>query len=174
MLLSLSCVLYTQRCHSLSFYCPFLIAPLFFSNVYSSCSVENSFQKSIPGSYLQTILVIWATRNLWFLWTLSYHKHEIYCMTFLQGFENMVLSNGGIVVLTYSTIGQETINKLTQQMVYLLTKVIYLFFIWFDLIWFIVFNATFSNISAISWRPVLVVEEARVHGENHWPWASNW
>jgi len=29
----------------------------------------------------------------------------------------------------------------------------------YDLIWFIVFNATFSNISAISWRPVLVVEE---------------
>jgi len=40
--------------------------------------------------------------------------------------------------------------------------------------WFIVFNATFSNISAISWRPVLVVEEAEVPGENHWPWASNW
>jgi hypothetical protein len=33
------------------------------------------------------------------------------------------------------------------------------------------FNATFSNISAMSWRPVLVVEEA---GENHRPWASNW
>ena len=27
------------------------------------------------------------------------------------------------------------------------------------MIWFLVFNATFSNISAISWRPVLVVEE---------------
>jgi hypothetical protein len=27
---------------------------------------------------------------------------------------------------------------------------------------FLVFNATFSNISAISWRPLLVVEEARV------------
>jgi hypothetical protein len=27
---------------------------------------------------------------------------------------------------------------------------------------FLVFNATFSNISAISWRPVLVVEEAGV------------
>jgi len=26
-----------------------------------------------------------------------------------------------------------------------------------------VFNATFSNISAISWRPVLVVEEAGEH-----------
>ena len=41
-----------------------------------------------------------------------------------------------------------------------------------DLIWF--FNATFSNISAISWRPVLVVEEAGVPGENHRPWSSNW
>jgi hypothetical protein len=28
--------------------------------------------------------------------------------------------------------------------------------------WFLVFNATFSNISAISWRPVLVMEEAGV------------
>jgi hypothetical protein len=27
---------------------------------------------------------------------------------------------------------------------------------------FFVFNTTFSNISAISWRPVLVVEEAGV------------
>jgi hypothetical protein len=40
------------------------------------------------------------------------------------------------------------------------------------LIDFIVFNATFSNISAISWRPVLVMEEAGVPGENHRPWAT--
>ena len=33
------------------------------------------------------------------------------------------------------------------------------------------FNAAFSNISVISWRPVLVMEEAR---ENHRPWTSNW
>ena len=31
------------------------------------------------------------------------------------------------------------------------------------------FNATFNNISDISWRPVLVVEEAGVPGENHAP-----
>jgi hypothetical protein len=31
------------------------------------------------------------------------------------------------------------------------------------------FNATFNNISAISWRPVLAVEEAGVPGENHRP-----
>jgi hypothetical protein len=37
----------------------------------------------------------------------------------------------------------------------------------------LVFNVTFSNISAISWRPVLVVEEAGVPIENHRPWASN-
>jgi hypothetical protein len=37
----------------------------------------------------------------------------------------------------------------------------------------LVCKATFSNISAISWRPVLVVEEAGVPGENHRPWASN-
>ena len=34
---------------------------------------------------------------------------------------------------------------------------------------FIVFNATFSNISAISWRPILVLEVAGVPGENHRP-----
>ena len=39
--------------------------------------------------------------------------------------------------------------------------------------WYLVLNPTFSNISAISWRSVLVVEEAGLPGENHWPWASN-
>jgi hypothetical protein len=41
-------------------------------------------------------------------------------------------------------------------------------------IWFIVINATFSNISAISWRPVLVVEEAGIPEENHRSCSSNW
>ena len=30
-----------------------------------------------------------------------------------------------------------------------------------------VFNATFNNISVISWRSVLFVEETGVNGENH-------
>jgi len=42
-----------------------------------------------------------------------------------------------------------------------------------DFILFIVFNATFSNISDTSWWSVLVVEDAGVPGENHRPWASN-
>ena len=36
---------------------------------------------------------------------------------------------------------------------------------------FMVFNATFNNISVISWRSVLLVEET---GENHRPVASHW
>jgi len=36
-----------------------------------------------------------------------------------------------------------------------------------------VFNATFDNISAISWRLVLLVEETEVPGENHRPVASH-
>jgi hypothetical protein len=30
------------------------------------------------------------------------------------------------------------------------------------------FNATFNNVSVISWQSVLLVEETRVPGENHW------
>ena len=36
--------------------------------------------------------------------------------------------------------------------------------VWFG---FMVFNATFNNISVISWRSVLLVEETGVPGENH-------
>jgi len=37
-----------------------------------------------------------------------------------------------------------------------------------------VFNTTFNNISVISWRPVLFVEETGVPGENGRPVASHW
>jgi hypothetical protein len=43
-----------------------------------------------------------------------------------------------------------------------------------SLIDWLMFYATFSNIPAISWRPVVVVEEAGVPGKNHRQWASNW
>ena len=33
--------------------------------------------------------------------------------------------------------------------------------------WFMVFNATFNNISVISWQSVLLVAETGVPGENH-------
>ena len=36
-----------------------------------------------------------------------------------------------------------------------------------------VFNATINNISVISWRSVLLVEETGLPGENHRPAASH-
>ena len=38
----------------------------------------------------------------------------------------------------------------------------------------VVFNATFKNISVISWQSVLLVGETGVPRENHWPVASHW
>jgi hypothetical protein len=41
------------------------------------------------------------------------------------------------------------------------------------LVWFMVFDATFNNISVLSWRSVLLVEETRVNGEKHRPAANH-
>ena len=38
---------------------------------------------------------------------------------------------------------------------------------------FMVLNSTVNNISVISWQSVLLVEEIRVPGENHWAVASH-
>ena len=51
-------------------------------------------------------------------------------------------------------------------MYYYVKKSVCLFLLFF----FMVFNVTFNNISAISWRSVLLVEET---GENHRPVASH-
>ena len=53
-------------------------------------------------------------------------------------------------------------------------NIIDLFLFWDWLVAYMVFNATFNNISVISWRSALWVEETAVHGENHWPAASHW
>jgi hypothetical protein len=41
------------------------------------------------------------------------------------------------------------------------------------LVWFIVFDATFNNISVVLWQSVLLVEETGVPGENQRPVASH-
>jgi hypothetical protein len=43
-------------------------------------------------------------------------------------------------------------------------------FLLFDM----VFNATFNNISVISWRSFVLMEEFEVPGEHHWHVASHW
>jgi hypothetical protein len=37
-----------------------------------------------------------------------------------------------------------------------------------------VFNTTFNNISVISWRSVLLMDETGGPGEDQWPFASHW
>jgi hypothetical protein len=37
-----------------------------------------------------------------------------------------------------------------------------------------VFNATFNNISVISWRSILLVEKTEVPWKKYWPVASHW
>jgi hypothetical protein len=45
---------------------------------------------------------------------------------------------------------------------------------WFLYVCLMVFNATFNNISATSWRFFFLVEETRGPRENHRPVASHW
>jgi hypothetical protein len=42
------------------------------------------------------------------------------------------------------------------------------------IICFFLWCLTFNNISVISWRSVLLMEETGEPGENHWPVASHW
>jgi hypothetical protein len=45
----------------------------------------------------------------------------------------------------------------------------------YNVVWFrfMVFNATFNNISAILWWSVLLMEETGIPGENHQPVAGH-
>ena len=46
-------------------------------------------------------------------------------------------------------------------------------FLLYNVDWFMVLNATFNNISVISWQSVLLMEETGVPGENYQPAISH-
>ena len=77
-----------------------------------------------------------------------------------------ILKKGGIV----EKRGKEETKSMPHAPVVVSTK----FDVYVFIGWFIVFNATVNNISAISWRSVLLVEETGVPGVNHRPVASYW
>jgi len=123
---------------------------------YDICLFTYSVAQHILSCVFALFVFVLCTLCCQFLWTIHFWLPLRYSLTFI-----CILLNDGICgiisqQITYSIIFQFYNNC---------------FYDW--LIWFLVFNATFSNISAISWRPVLVVEEGRVPGENHRPWASN-
>ena len=57
---------------------------------------------------------------------------------------------------------------------YVFLDIVALVPIWNIRVRVVVFNATFNNISVISWQSVVLVEETRVPGENKRPVASHW
>jgi hypothetical protein len=64
-----------------------------------------------------------------------------------------------VVIILIITVAKQTLILLCLVILRMLALLALIF----------VLNATINNISAISWRPVLVVEEAGVHRENHRP-----
>ena len=86
--------------------------------------------------------------------------------------------NHNMKMLQKQTISCESFKNVKYMMVsnykllYLYFEVDYLQFL--CLVWFMVFNSTFNNISVILWWSVLLVDETGVSGENHWPAASHW
>ena len=67
------------------------------------------------------------------------------------------------------------ISYLKNKIFYTVYSVRYIYWIQICLfVCFVVFNATFNNISAISWRSVLLVEKTGEPWENHRPVACHW
>ena len=65
------------------------------------------------------------------------------------------------------------LNYYLYEILFMLCTCQYFLAIFDGVVWFMVFNATFNNISVISRHSVLLVEETGIPGENHRPVASH-
>jgi len=81
-------------------------------------------------------------------WTVN-QEFEINCMTF-------------ITLYYFNFVSAPTHNRICYHIQ------------WLHFFGLMVFNATLNNISVISWRSVLLVEETGVLGGNHRPGSSHW
>ena len=114
----------------------------------------------------------------WGMYVLFYMRWGMYVVFYMRwGMYVLIYVRWGMYVGFYNTpvfytnktdsdnrTNKQTQISITHPSLYMLLQIVIV----------LVFNATFSNISAISWRPVLVVEEAGAPKENHRPWTSNW
>ena len=73
-----------------------------------------------------------------------------------------------IRLMPFKVLIKDQEKKITQTFIFIFRYIYYIFSLNYSMIWYDVFlfNTTFSNISAISWRPVLVVKEAGVIESN--------
>jgi hypothetical protein len=126
---------------------------------------------SLPEYLLPDHLSVHPILQFQILWGL---QNNVYC--FLKTVKNEGILTSAIFFSLPADWVAETVGIQNNILTVLESNFIfdYLQMFQIDLISFIVLNATFSNISAISWWPVLVVEETEVPRENHRPWAINW
>ena len=177
--------------------CPFLIATSVFSNVYLSVTTSRlPFSGSLPTAEKKSLFYTRGVPQRVTSWCIYQHQVEraktswlgirimwpsgATCLPADCCFNELVLYKSSLACWSSTKRTSPSYHwKLTwsrhdraRKIAELALNYISLTQRW--LIDFIVFSATFSYISAISWRPVLVVEEDRVPEENHRPWASNW
>ena len=130
----------------------------------------------VPFPFLNTYCLITyqliQSYNFKILWGL---QNNVYC--FLKTVKNEGILTSAIFFSLAADWVAETVGIQNNILTVLESNFIfdYLQMFQIDLISFIVLNATFSNISTISWWPVLVVEETGVPRDNQKkPWAINW
>ena len=145
---------------------------------------------------------LWKVKRIWWTWlkTISLERvindHSLHtvserclklCFTYQ---ERWILQIGatllkGSVLIDVSCktiIGKGCAPHRRNQIVFLLPGVPFVFIYESDLesvdnlicIRVMVFKATFYNISVISWRSIVLVEETRVPREKHWSASSHW
>jgi hypothetical protein len=134
----------------------------------------NFFSKGFSGRVVNVVILLPQDSLMWVCWSISTSNVNvsIYQRTVFHRLVSYVIPPCGLIVTTcWKFVDAEDKHQLPKATIFREDAIILLYiWFWFD---FWCFNATFSNISAISWRPVLVVEEAGVPGENHRPWAGN-
>ena len=101
-------------------------------------------------------------------------KPAVCCFYVMHMFLYLVKSSLELVLYIWFYAESKYFFLILSYLIYLV-QISHIYVSWWKwLVWFIVFNTTFSNMSVISWRSVLLVKETKVPGENHWPVASHW
>ena len=138
-----------------------------------------------------TFLVVFMLLSLWWFFCVQYFvDHCLSFCPFSVGYFCMFFFDLCLLVTPFVYLQKSVLiifNAITKSELKILTEKLYCAYFllnqlnefllvyvdgWFD--WFMVFNATFNNISVISWRSVLLLEETGVLGENHRSVASHW
>ena len=130
---------------------------------YTSLSFRWGYNKYINTDWASKNLQNWVPVQVALMWMPVYDTYHILAVV-------DTLYNTAIVREWWSIRGGSTSNNLRNFQINNL-----IWYAWFG--WFydvLQINATFKNISVISWHSILLVEETGGPGENHRPFTSHW